>query len=121
MGGGQPRPAVVAAVGRAAHGRPHLAKRAASRPPFASSSTPASVGPRRNPCARGLPLLQGHKAQAEFVVIDPEIAIGPAEDRLGPNRLHVLRDNADVGRSEEHTSELQSHSFISYAVFCLKK
>src|ERR1051326_9105717 len=23
-------------------------------------------------------------------------------------------------RSEEHTSELQSHSFISYAVFCLK-
>ena len=22
---------------------------------------------------------------------------------------------------EEHTSELQSHSFISYAVFCLKK
>src|ERR1051326_6787022 len=25
-----------------------------------------------------------------------------------------------VTRSEEHTSELQSHSFISYAVFCLK-
>src|ERR1051326_8959492 len=24
-------------------------------------------------------------------------------------------------RSEEQTSELQSHSFISYAVFCLKK
>src|ERR1051326_8050927 len=30
--------------------------------------------------------------------------------------LQLLRD-----RSEEHTSELQSHSFISYAVFCLKK
>ena len=27
----------------------------------------------------------------------------------------------DIVRSEEHTSELQSHSFISYAVFCLKK
>src|SRR5213080_2547919 len=26
-----------------------------------------------------------------------------------------------AGRSEEHTSELQSHSGISYAVFCLKK
>ena len=26
-----------------------------------------------------------------------------------------------IMRSEEHTSELQSHSFISYAVFCLKK
>ena len=30
--------------------------------------------------------------------------------------LELLED-----RSEEHTSELQSHSFISYAVFCLKK
>ena len=28
---------------------------------------------------------------------------------------------SDWNRSEEHTSELQSHSFISYAVFCLKK
>src|ERR1051326_9393702 len=28
---------------------------------------------------------------------------------------------AQMVRSEEHTSELQSHSFISYAVFCLKK
>src|ERR1051326_5300161 len=27
---------------------------------------------------------------------------------------------AKTNRSEEHTSELQSHSFISYAVFCLK-
>src|SRR3546814_6362280 len=31
----------------------------------------------------------------------------------------VLRDGA--GRSEEHTSELQSLMRISYAVFCLKK
>ena len=29
--------------------------------------------------------------------------------------------NLFINRSEEHTSELQSHSFISYAVFCLKK
>ena len=28
---------------------------------------------------------------------------------------------SSITRSEEHTSELQSHSFISYAVFCLKK
>ena len=26
-----------------------------------------------------------------------------------------------IGRSEEHTSELQSRPHISYAVFCLKK
>src|ERR1051326_3330959 len=28
--------------------------------------------------------------------------------------------NFSLNRSEEHMSELQSHSFISYAVFCLK-
>ena len=33
----------------------------------------------------------------------------------------VARDaRAAFGRSEEHTSELQSHYFLSYAVFCLK-
>src|SRR5213596_3845505 len=43
--------------------------------------------------------------------------------------LHVgvAFDDEQVGhrhrsvRSEEHTSELQSHGLISYAVFCLKK
>src|ERR1051326_3318199 len=33
----------------------------------------------------------------------------------------VRRDILAAYRSEEHTSELQSHSFISYAVFCLTK
>src|SRR3546814_8158255 len=32
-----------------------------------------------------------------------------------------LRRRARAGRSEEHTSELQSLMRISYAVFCLKK
>ena len=32
-----------------------------------------------------------------------------------------LKRKLPYRRSEEHTSELQSHSFISYAVFCLKK
>ena len=34
---------------------------------------------------------------------------------------HLLLVQDVETRSEEHTSELQSHSFISYAVFCLKK
>ena len=40
--------------------------------------------------------------------------IGSAQDA---SKFGVL----NAKRSEEHTSELQSHSFISYAVFCLKK
>ena len=35
--------------------------------------------------------------------------------------VHKGVDYRGAARSEEHTSELQSHSFISYAVFCLKK
>src|SRR3546814_3860337 len=41
-------------------------------------------------------------------------------------RLHAFEGQLDlpsqaIGRSEEHTSELQSLMRISYAVFCLKK
>ena len=37
--------------------------------------------------------------------------------------LRVAQGTVELaaGRSEEHTSELQSQSTISYAVFCLKK
>ena len=34
-------------------------------------------------------------------------------------RIHLRKER--FPRSEEHTSELQSHYSISYAVFCLKK
>ncbi len=39
------------------------------------------------------------------------------------NECRYPLDNpaGDAFRSEEHTSELQSHHSISYAVFCLKK
>src|SRR3546814_8561809 len=37
------------------------------------------------------------------------------------DRMSRYAENTSVGRSEEHTSELQSLMRISYAVFCLKK
>src|SRR3546814_10522714 len=40
--------------------------------------------------------------------------------RSGRNRTGIS-GSSDSGRSEEHTSELQSLMRISYAVFCLKK
>src|SRR3546814_6823836 len=36
-------------------------------------------------------------------------------------RLSIISPSRGGGRSEEHTSELQSLMRISYAVFCLKK
>src|SRR3546814_3740989 len=49
-------------------------------------------------------------------------AAGPAGEGGGGrvhSRAQVARD--EPGRSEEHTSELQSLMRISYAVFCLKQ
>src|SRR3546814_6311146 len=43
-----------------------------------------------------------------------------ARSRLGPWHRRSDRDG-QIDRSEEHTSELQSLTRISYAVFCLKK
>src|SRR3546814_2439950 len=41
--------------------------------------------------------------------------------RNPPGKLATQQVAEHVGRSEEHTSELQSLMRISYAVFCLKK
>ena len=41
-------------------------------------------------------------------------------ESLGDEGVTPVMVAADL-RSEEHTSELQSHVRISYAVFCLKK
>src|SRR3546814_4233862 len=45
---------------------------------------------------------------------------GPFARDRARHRIHAWCVAAD-GRSEEHTSELQSLMRISYAVFCLKK
>src|SRR3546814_3903864 len=52
-------------------------------------------------------------------------AFGPVGAQRKPARidasLHRRAADAEGGRSEEHTSELQSLMRIAYAVFCLKK
>src|SRR3546814_6298847 len=50
-------------------------------------------------------------AEAMLTALQGQPILTVTDDRLGPQR----------GRSEEHTSELQSLMRISYAVFCLKK
>src|SRR3546814_6116500 len=50
-----------------------------------------------------------------------DLALGEYLEQHGRQRITHDAGVADVGRSEEHTSELQSLMRISYAVFCLKK
>src|SRR3546814_3683729 len=49
------------------------------------------------------------------------LAVPAARRAEQPHRRARARRRPDSGRSEEHTSELQSLMRISYAVFCLKK
>src|SRR3546814_8324920 len=55
--------------------------------------------------------------QVAVVDLSGKITIGEGDVVLRDKVLELL----DSGRSEEHTSELQSLMRISYAVFCLKK
>src|SRR3546814_6093094 len=56
----------------------------------------------------------------ETMLADMAVAVHPEDERytalIGKKIRHPI-----TGRSEEHTSELQSLMRISYAVFCLKK
>ena len=47
-------------------------------------------------------------------------SVGVLSEFIAISLSHKSVDDA-LSRSEEHTSELQSHYSISYAVFCLKK
>src|SRR3546814_2525001 len=66
------------------------------------------------------PVVERHEGIWQDALIDDaiDIAQAHARDDSGLGRLQHFRDS---GRSEEHTSELQSLMRISYAVFCLKK
>src|SRR3546814_8109713 len=75
-------------------------------------------------CLRvGIKLIDGRHNGSRIGQI--EIMAALRDTRLGNAVVLCLkwprRVDDNVGRSEEHTSELQSLMRISYAVFCLKK
>src|SRR3546814_5609830 len=57
------------------------------------------------------------------VEVHAQVQVGQAADHglVGVGQVLDLETGILLGRSEEHTSELQSLMRISYAVFCLKK
>src|SRR3546814_3600260 len=58
----------------------------------------------------------------EFFSMRPVILETDASGIMARRMLaKMIREEQQAGRSEEHTSELQSLMRISYAVFCLKK
>src|SRR5213596_3999445 len=61
-------------------------------------------------------VLPRYRGTAAAAVVIPSLTIP-----MGGARLRFPAIANGPARSEEHTSELQSHGLISYAVFCLKK
>src|SRR3546814_4692134 len=55
-------------------------------------------------------------------ISDPSVLLSISRRQGLPGETLMVRAaTEEIGRSEEHTSELQSLMRISYAVFCLKK
>src|SRR3546814_3817903 len=86
------------------------------------------IGRRQRIDARAEEQIAAEERIGRRVEIDRREDVGA--DDVGRETLAVLRivgargegqPVADLERSEEHTSELQSLMRISYAVFCLKK
>src|SRR3546814_3193381 len=69
--------------------------------------------------AKGLAPLYLVAGEEPLVLQETLDAIRAAARKAGFSEREVL--DVERGRSEEHTSELQSLMRISYAVFCLKK
>src|SRR3546814_4448308 len=75
-----------------------------------------------------LSLARAHVADMGIVVliafhigVAPGVADQRCRDAHRAARVEDVQYRPLIGRSEEHTSELQSLMRISYAVFCLKK
>src|SRR3546814_5395513 len=84
-----------------------------------SSAARASASPISQPTMtseQASPVLVPHAAPLAATALISASATAPAATW---SRVHA--PGSPVGRSEEHTSELQSLMRISYAVFCLTK
>ena len=65
---------------------------------------------------------EGFISLARAIVVTGTHFSRPNSDAAQRKAIRIAKANGrKVVRSEEHTSELQSHLCISYAVFCLKK
>src|SRR3546814_4073114 len=95
---------------------------------FALQQLPAEIA-----CHKGARIVHEPLARQIFKDVENLLGVFLVRDELAevPERLEraellrlavgVGEDGGGHGRSEEHTSELQSLMRISYAVFCLKK
>src|SRR3546814_5062857 len=87
-------------------------------------ASPSSVSCRRRYVARCAPnqalLSAALGTKGEYVMGLSQQQLNAGIDALAERDANFARALGNAGRSEEHTSELQSLMRISYAVFCFK-
>src|SRR3546814_2139931 len=85
----------------------------------ADTETPQASVPAPKPPRRTARFRSAGETRAWTVRV--ETGFGSSAWRTSRQKNCIYVQYRPVGRSEEHTSELQSLMRISYAVFCLKK
>src|SRR3546814_3987917 len=76
---------------------------------------------QQQPVGAAVPVQHRPLQQRHALVVD-RVGVGAGRDQFACQPVVAVADRGgELGRSEEHTSELQSLMRISYAVFCLKK
>src|SRR3546814_10077716 len=75
----------------------------------------------RRLCGAAAAGIDGVEQLHRLVLHVDQVAVDAGTEMAVEHQCRHRDDHAGGGRSEEHTSELQSLMRISYAVFCLKK
>src|SRR3546814_1946223 len=92
---------------------------AGSKTPHPKAQSDSRHGPLRLPHSRRGAENQGFSGLLGGDAQEPEV--GEGNDEVGAYHQDAVGRDRLPGRSEEHTSELQSLMRLSYAVLCLKK
>src|SRR3546814_12849409 len=99
--------------------RPPRSTRTDTRFPYTTLFRSRIVGHRQGEIERNIEDRARNRAQDEQCAHSPRH--DPQPGKAKRQYHHLPEESRRKGRSEEHTSELQSLMRISYAVFCLKK
>src|SRR3546814_2526996 len=116
------RPALMSCLATKTRAKSQEMRRQAAKRTKAASRRRAAtrIPSDRKPTAAGLE--PGRASKAILARAGPgEPRDGAPTGTAAPDPRGARGSNGAAGRSEEHTSELQSLMRLSYAVFCLKK
>src|SRR3546814_1822637 len=91
--------------------------------PVRKSDQASDIGVDHLPPLLGISLLRWSRAERQAGIVHQKVNAAKCRGKFSDRSIdgRIVTHVEGAGRSEEHTSELQSLMRISYAVFCLQK